>query len=204
MHQAAGRPITPARVARYRSSTILADETWFGGDPKRRHQRPEEPVRIKPGNKRPYVQTDKTPILSLINRTTGEVRSRVVPDVTGATLRKAIAEQVDMGGSVLHTDSLNSYITLGREFLRHEAVNHTDGAYVRGDVTTNHVESYFSQLKRSLDGTHHHVSSEHLNRYLAEFDYRYSTRKMDDTHWLQSLMSRTGGRRLSYKRITAA
>ena len=42
----------------------------------------------------------------------------------------------------------------------------------RGDVTTNHAEGYFSQLKRSIDGTHHHVSQEHLGRYLAEFDFR--------------------------------
>jgi hypothetical protein len=43
---------------------------------------------------------------------------------------------------------------------------------VRGDVTTNLAEGYFSQLKRSLDGTHHHVTREHLHRYLAEFDHR--------------------------------
>ena len=58
-------------------------------------------------------------------------------------------------------------------------VNHRIGEYVRGDVSTNQAESYFAQLKRSLDGTHHHVSRVHLHRYVAEFDFRYTTCKLD-------------------------
>ncbi len=49
-------------------------------------------------------------------------------------------------------------------FLSHQWVDHSDGEYVRADVSTNMVEGYFSQLKRSLDGTHHRVSREHLGR----------------------------------------
>jgi hypothetical protein len=60
-------------------------------------------------------------------------------------------------------------------------------------VTTNHAESYFAQLKRSLDGTHHHVSVEHLDRYLAEFDFRFSTCKATDTERVGMLVSRVGG-----------
>ena len=33
-------------------------------------------------------------------------------------------------------------------------------------MTTNAVEGFFSQLKRSIDGTNHHVSRTHLPRYL--------------------------------------
>ncbi len=73
------------------------------------------------------------------------------------------------------------------------------GEYVRSDVTTNPVENFFSQLKRSIDGTHHQVSHEHLDRYLAEFDFRYSTRKMSDTRRMERLMGQTGGRRLTYR-----
>ena len=66
-------------------------------------------------------------------------------------------------------------------------------------MTTNHAEGYFSQLKRSLDGTHHRVSVEHLPRYLAEFDFRYSTRKLSDTQRMERMIGQTGGRRLTYK-----
>lgn len=64
-------------------------------------------------------------------------------------------------------------------------------------MTTNPVENYFSQLKRSIDGTHHHVSVQHLHRYLAEFDYRYTHRKDTDTVRMHRLMKRVS-RRLTY------
>lgn len=54
-------------------------------------------------------------------------------------------------------------------------------------------------MMRSLDGTHHHVSREHLHRYLAEFDLRYSTRKMTDTQLTGLIVRQAGGRRLTYR-----
>ena len=69
-------------------------------------------------------------------------------------------------------------------------------------ASTNKAENFFSQFKRSLDGTHHHVSREHLDRYVGEFAFRHSTHKMQDTERIHILMAQTTGRRLSYKRIT--
>ena len=48
--------------------------------------------------------------------------------------------------------------------------------YVRGDAHSNTVEGYFSILKRGITGVYHHVSEAHLQRYLAEFDFRYNNR----------------------------
>ena len=177
------------------SGTVVSDETWIGGDPKNWHAHKREGgVQGK---------TDKTPVLSLVDKHTGEVRSRVVPDVTGHTLRKAMAEVVDMAPSELHTDEGGQYNAVGKEFRAHESVTHSAGEYVRktprGKVTTNRVEGYFSQLKRSIDGTHHHVSRKHLPRYLAEFDFRYSTRQVNDTERTAMLLGRVGGKRLTYK-----
>ncbi len=76
--------------------TIVADETWIGGKPSNRHaSASNKPVPYKPGEEH-NARTDKTPVLSLINTTTGEVRSRVVPNVTGAVLAKVISSQVSM------------------------------------------------------------------------------------------------------------
>lgn len=188
-------------VADMLRGTIVADETWIGGDPKNRHanDKRNDPIPMGPGVN---ARTEKIPVLSLISTETGEVRSRVVTDVTGATLRKVISENVDMAGSVLHTDTSQSYVTLGQEFVAHHAVNHSDGEYVaRNGASTNHAEGFFSQLKRSIDGTHHHVSVEHLPRYLAEFDFRYSTRKISDGRRMQRMMDQTG-RRLTYRQIS--
>lgn len=139
----------------------------------------------------------QTAVLSLVNKLSGEVRSRVLTEVTGATLEKAIASQVNVPDSFLYTDGLMAYRQLGRQFLKHEFVDHSKHEYVRGTVTTNHAEGYFSQLKRSLDGTHHRVSVQHLPRYLAEFDFRYTTRKLTDSQRMERMMVSTGGRRLT-------
>lgn len=69
-------------------------------------------------------------------------------------------------------------------------------------MSTNAAESYLSQLERSLDGTHHHVSKAHLHRYLAEFDYRYGTRELSDSQRMQRMIDQTAGRRLSYEPLT--
>jgi len=91
----------------------------------------------------------------------------------------------------------------GKTFVLHETVNHHAKRYrTATGATTNLAEGFFSQLKRSLDGTHHHVSQEHLHRYLAEFDFRYSTRKVHD--WTRmDLLIQQANRRLTYKRVTA-
>ena len=169
---------------------VVADETWIGGDPKKRH-----------ANQRPGKQgkTDKTPVVSLIDATTGEVRSQVIADVTGKTLRKVISENVEMAKSTLHTDSWSPYEAIGADMAGHGAVNHHAGEYVPQGISTNKAENYFSQLKRSIDGTHHHVSVEHLPHYLSEFDFRYSNRKLTDTERMYRLVGRVGGRRLTYK-----
>jgi transposase-like protein len=142
--------------------------------------------------------------MALVSRETGEVRSRIVPNIRRETLREAIAEQVDMLNVHLHTDQLASYRLIAGDFASHSAVHHGEREYVRGDVSTNQAETFFSQLKRSIDGTHHHVSREHLERYLAEFDFRYSTCKDSDAERMDALVGRVGGRRLLYKGATQA
>ncbi len=191
--------------------TVVADETVIGGSEMNRHKKVvREGERIIPGQREPQQRgrSGKTVVLSLIDQETGEARSRTIPDITGATLRKAIPKQVNLGATVLHTDEYRSYRVLRPELAAHKSVNHNAGEYVRyesdGTVTTNKAENFFSQLKRSIDGTHHHVSTVHLPRYLAEFDFRFSTRKMTDTARMERLVSQTFGRRLSYKRALSS
>ncbi len=79
-------------------------------------------------------------------------------------------------------------------------VNHSADEYVnRAGVTTNAVENFFLQLKRSIDGTHHHVSVEHLDRYLANFDFMYTYCRQSDSQRMQRVIERAGGRRLTYR-----
>jgi hypothetical protein len=99
--------------------------------------------------------------------------------VTGENLHVALAGNVAPERTIVHTD--DGWRGTRMPFKAHHTVNHSEQEYVRGDVSTNQAENFFSQLKRPIDGTHHHVSVDHLPRYLAEFGFRYTYRKESDT-----------------------
>jgi transposase-like protein len=169
--------------------TVVADETFVGGLNKNRHERKQADAPAK------------AIVLTLIDKERGQSRSRVIPDVTGRTLKREMQRHVHPA-AVLHTDSNPAYNGMGRMLSEHHTVNHKAGEYVRhGKITTNQAENFFSQFKRSLDGTHHHVSVEHLQRYASEFDFRYSTRDLTDSQRMHRLMGQTGGVRLTYSGV---
>jgi hypothetical protein len=85
---------------------------------------------------------------------------------------------------------------------KHEKVNHSRREYARGDVTTNSVEGYFSVFERGLVGTYQHISEQHLQRYLAEFDFRQSNRAklgVDDAMRADRALKGAVGKRLTYR-----
>lgn len=169
---------------------VAVDETFVGGKAKNMNKKRKKAYRAEFPTSVGGT-TGKTPVITMINKDTGEVRSRVINDVTGATLRKYLDNNVIKSETDLETDQHQGYRQVGKEMRTHKTVDHSRGEYGRGAISTNVVESYFSQLKRSIDGTHHHCSSVHLQRYVGEFDYRYSTRKMNDSQRLSHLIGRT-------------
>jgi transposase len=71
-----------------------------------------------------------------------------------------------------------SYDRLASLGFDHKTVAHSQKMYVTGeDIHTNNVEGFWSQLKRSIDGTYHHVTARHLQEYVDEYSFRYSHRK---------------------------
>jgi hypothetical protein len=175
---------------------VAVDETYIGGKPKNRHRSdPREQARG-------FGETDQTAVVALVHRETGEVRSAVMERVTSENLKWAIMRQTWGPDTHLETDGSFRYPRIADRFASHTAVDHQAGEYVRGNVTTNQAENFFSQLKRSIDGTHHHVSVEHLPRYLAEFDFRYSHCKVSDTDKMRMIVGRVAGRRLTYREPT--
>ena len=91
------------------------------------------------------------------------------------TLETHIIENVRKGASV-STDELKSYARLARLGYKHGAVNHAYDEWVRGTHHTNSLEGFWSLLKRSIRGTHVHVSRKHLAKYLGEFEFRWNSR----------------------------
>ncbi len=176
------------------TGTVVADETWVGGAPKNCH------ANRRVGSKQGL--TDKTPVVALVHKESGNVRTRVVANVNGKTLKKVLAETCIPEETHLHTDSSNTYTTLGRAFASHGTVDHSAGEYVRDGISTNLAESFFAQFKRSLDGTHHNVSKPHLHRYASEFEFRWNTRTLTDAERVQAMVHARVGKRLSYRPLT--
>jgi transposase-like protein len=171
---------------------VEADETYVGGREKNKHR-----SKRNAGN---IGGTGKEVVLSLVERG-GKVRSKHIPTVSSETLRPILKAQLH-DATTLMTDDAGQWRVVGRGYPRHEVVNHGVGEYVRGDAYTNTIEGYFSILKRGIAGVYHHVSPQHLKRYLAEFDFRYNERaslEVDDFSRTIKALTGISGKRLTYK-----
>lgn len=151
---------------------VEADETYLGNVPEA--SRREFKTTGRPFQKKPHGVGKKRAIISLVERG-GSVRSFHIPFASLESVVDIVKANVARE-TRLHTDESKLYHRIGKEFAAHETVRHADKEYVRGDVTTNTVESYFSVFKRGMRGVYQHCSEKHLHRYLAEFDFRHNYR----------------------------
>jgi transposase-like protein len=179
------------------SGVIEIDETYVGG--KRRHH---QPMQVKPGVRgqdRIGPFADKAPVVAVLQRE-GRVQSMHLQKVTAENLRPVIERMVAEDAHVM-TDSGT---VLTGEFKarnqKYDQVNHSAKEYVRYEdgvcISTNTIEGYFSILKRGINGVYHQVGKRHLHRYLAEFDFRYNTRKEKDGDRTLAALNQAEGKRL--------
>jgi transposase-like protein len=167
------------------NKVVEVDETYVGG---------------KARNRKNHVPP-KEAVVALVERN-GRVRSHHVSSVNGATLKPILKAEIDKASYVM-TDDSTVYPPIPSDFGGHGTVNHSIEEYVRDEFWhTNTVESYFSILKRGVIGTYHHVSAEHLKRYLGEFDFRHNERialGVDDTQRTAKAIKGAAGKRLTYR-----
>jgi transposase-like protein len=168
---------------------VEVDETYVGGKPRY--------TGISPRGR----GTKKTPVFAAVERD-GQIRSRVVANVSGETLKRAIREVVNQKARII-TDDFSSYDGVGKEFEGgHERVSHSTKEYVRGDIHTNTAESSFALVKRGIMGIYHNVSHEYLHRYLWQFDFVWNNRRMNDGERIEMAIKSAEGKRLMYKAPT--
>jgi len=173
--------------------TVEADETFVGGKAKNVH------------NGKPVPK--KKPVLALVERG-GKAQAKHIADVTSKSVREVLVTHASRK-STLNTDDALIYHWLGREFARHESVNHSADEYVSKDgrTHTQTVESFFAILKRGIMGSFHSVSEQHLQRYVDEFVFRWNHREAldcDDFERAIALLKSIKGKRLTYRRTDEA
>jgi transposase-like protein len=167
--------------------TIEADETFIG--------------RLQGQPKRKDGYSHKNVVLTLVQRG-GSARSFHIDNASIASIAPILRENVRRE-SALMTDEARHYMEVGREYASHDAVNHGLKEYVRGAITTNTVEGFYSIFKRGMKGVYQHCGEKHLHRYLAEFDFRYNTRisvGFNDTMRAETALKGIVGKRLMYRR----
>lgn len=155
------------------SGHIEADETMIGGK--------------RSGGKRGRGAPGKTVVFGMLERE-GGIMTKIVENVRRATLEPHILANVKKGSTV-STDELKSYAKLARHGYVHGAVNHGAEEWVKDIHHTQSIEGFWSIIKRSIHGTHVHVSRKHLAKYLAEFEFRWNLRD-DPTSMFPLLLKR--------------
>ena len=189
------RDLNPTSPLGGEGKFVEADETYIGGKETNKHRSKR--------NSKNIGGMGKEVVFALVERN-GRVRSQHVASVNAKTLRPILVSQLHPK-TLLMTDDAGQYRHMSRDFT-HETVNHGIGEYVRGDAHTNTVEGYFSVMKRGITGVYHHVSPQHLKRYLAEYDFRYNERaalNVSDAERAAKAVAGVVGKRVTYQQTSS-
>jgi transposase-like protein len=141
------------------SDIIEIDETYIGG---------------KHSGKRGRGSENKTAVMGLAQRK-GYLKAKVVKNTNSHTVKLIIRDNVKLESDIV-TDEYRSYHIVKKMGFNHQTISHVKEQWANGTIHVNTIEGFWSQLKRSINGTYHCVSPKYLQAYVDEFVYRYNYR----------------------------
>lgn len=160
---------------------VEVDETYIGGKDRNRHRaKKSAQVRKAKGQQKlgEAIGYGKVGVIGAIERK-GNIVAKVIGDMGAETLNRFVSQSVSEKVSLVATDENPAYRYLDKG-IHHQAVSHGKGEYVRGNIHTNNIESFWALLKRGVVGTYHKVSKDYLPLYLNEFSFRHNHRHSAD------------------------
>jgi len=155
---------------------VEIDEMYVGGNPRR-------------NLRKRYIK--KTPVIGVVARN-GKAKAVVVEEADTRSALKLLKDNVKVGSTITSDGSYLYRNKLEKLGFKHSTVKHSENEYVRGDVYTNNIEQLWGQIKNSIRGTYHSVSSKYLQTYVDEFVYQYNHRSLKTSSLFESLISRLG------------
>jgi transposase-like protein len=158
------------------SGEVEADETSWGGKPRRKHRTRSDAMRFREA---------KPTVLGMVERG-GRVRARVVPSRRGEGFSREVRANVNPD-SILYTDDWVAYKPLRGDFAEHRVINHSAGSYVAGSTYTNTIEGFFGNMKTGMRGAYKKVSRRWLQSYVDEYAWRHNARREPDSLFGQLL-----------------
>jgi transposase len=145
--------------------SVEVDESEFGGKPRAYESR----------ERRGYLRRGYRPTIFAAVERGGKVRPVVIPDRGLRSLKKAVHTHV-LPSSMLFSDELHAYKSIGVPYRDHRRIRHTAKVYVDGDIHTQTVEGFFGLFKNGVRGVYHAISADYLQDYLNEYAFRYNRR----------------------------
>ena len=171
---------------------VEVDETFIVGKEKNKHAS----KKIKEGR----GAVGKFIVVGAKQRN-GKVFVEKAVDTSTLTLKSFIRNKITLGANV-YTDNFTAY--RGLAGYNHRVVNHSVGEYVRQQVHTNGIESFWALLKRGYYGIFHYMSFKHLHRYINEFSFRHNTAAYGTLQFIEATAQRMNNHRLTYKELINA
>jgi transposase-like protein len=183
------------------SGEVEMDEAYIGGRDANKHASKRSKALTGKGAQGFGSKYSKAPVVGMVERG-GQLRAITTKDTGSKTLMTLARKHIDISSTV-YTDEHMPYRTLPKLGFKHESVNHGVKEFINGMANTNTAESFWSHLKRGINGIYHHVSPKHLQMYCDEYSYRWNTRDMTDGERFEAWFGHVNGKRLQYKTLTA-
>lgn len=155
------------------TGTVQIDECYIGMQVANMHRKQRAEM-FKDGQ---TPADKKTAVMGFISDDK-KIKLEVMTDTK--TFKQRVKKHVSKD-AVIVTDGHSGYSGLNLHYVKHEVINHIENEFKRGNYHTNSIENVWSNLKRTIKGTHIHVSAKHLQKYVDEVAFRMMNRDKQDS-----------------------